>query len=39
MAFLTPMKTHGFCFSYNGGFQKELKGSLAYNKIAHESVA
>jgi hypothetical protein len=39
MAFLTPVKTHGFCFSYSGGFQKELKGSLSYYKITHESVA
>ena len=38
-AFLTPVKTYGFCFSYTGGFQKELKGSLSYYKVKMSSIA
>jgi hypothetical protein len=26
VAFLSPVKTYGYCFAYTGGFQKELKG-------------
>ena len=37
-AFLSPVKTYGFCFSYTGGFQKELKGSLSYYKVKISSI-
>ncbi len=33
MAFITPIKTRGFCFTYTGGQQKQLKGSLSYFRI------
>jgi hypothetical protein len=33
LALLTPVKTHGYCFSYTGGAQKQLKGSLSYYKV------
>ena len=39
MALLTPVKTYGYCFSYTGGKQKNLKGSLTYYKIDMKSVA
>jgi hypothetical protein len=38
-ALLTPVKTYGYCFSYTGGVQKQLKGSLSYYKVSFESVA
>ena len=38
-AFLTPVKTYGYCFSYTGGFQKELKGSLSYYRVKMASIA
>jgi hypothetical protein len=28
LAMITPVKVFGFCFSYTGGVQKQLKGSL-----------
>jgi hypothetical protein len=39
LALLTPVKTHGYCFSYTGGAQKQLKGSLSYYKVNMESIA
>jgi hypothetical protein len=38
LAMLTPVRTHGYCFSYTGGRQKQLKGSLSYYKINIESI-
>ncbi|MCK7498888.1 MAG: helitron helicase-like domain-containing protein [Comamonadaceae bacterium] len=38
-AMLTPVKTYGYCFSYTGGIQKQLKGSLSYYKVNFESIA
>lgn len=38
LAMLTPVKTYGYCFSYTGGVQKQLKGSLSYYKVKTESV-
>ena len=32
LAVLTPIRTHGYCFSYTGGVSKQLKGSLSYFK-------
>ena len=39
LAFLTPVKSHGYCFSYTGGKSKRLKGSLSYFKVKPESIA
>ena len=39
IALLTPVKTYGYCFSYTGGIQKQLKGSLSYYKVKIESIA
>jgi len=38
LAMLTPVKTYGYCFSYTGGMQKQLKGSLSYYKVNIESI-
>ena len=35
---ITPVRTFGYCFSYTGGIQKQLKGSLSYYKIKFESI-
>lgn len=37
-AYITPMKTHGFCFSYTGGKQRCLEGSLSYFKVEEKSI-
>ena len=39
LAMLTPVKTYGYCFSYTGGVQKELKGSLSYYKVSIDGIA
>lgn len=39
LAVLTPVRTHGYCFSYTGGVQKQLKGSLSYYKVNISSIA
>jgi len=39
LAMVTPVKTHGYCFSYTGGQNKQLKGSLSYHKVDMESIA
>jgi hypothetical protein len=38
-AFLSPVKTYGYCFSYTGGCQKELKGTLCYYRVKMSSIA
>ena len=38
LAMITPVKTYGYCFSYTGGVQKQLKGSLSYYKISKDSI-
>jgi hypothetical protein len=38
LAMITPVKTYGYCFSYTGGVQKQLKGSLSYYKVAKDSI-
>ena len=38
LSLITNIKTFGFCFSYTGGIQKELKGTLSYYKISKESI-
>ena len=39
LAMITPVKTFGYCFSYTGGIQKQLRGSLSYYKVKIESIA
>lgn len=39
LAMVTPVKTYGYCFSYTGGQNKQLKGSLSYYKVEMESIA
>ena len=39
LSMITPVKTFGYCFSFTGGFQKHLKGSLSYYKISQETIA
>ena len=38
LAMLTPVKTFGYCFSYTGGQNKQLQGSLSYFKVEIESI-
>ena len=38
LAMITPIKTFGYCFSYTGGLQKQLKGSLSYYKISTDTI-
>ena len=38
LAYLTPVKTHGYIFGYTGGQHKKLKGSLSYYKASIESI-
>ena len=39
LAFLTPIKTHGYTFTWSGGKACNLKGSLAYYKVNEDSIA
>ena len=39
LAFLSPVQTYGYCFTYTGGTNKKLKGSATFVKIAQSSVA
>jgi hypothetical protein len=39
LAMLSPIRTHGYCFSYTGGVKKQLKGSLCYYKVGTESIS
>ena len=38
LAMITNIKTFGFCFTFTGGIQKELKGSLSYYSVKKESI-
>ena len=38
LALITNIKTFGFCFTFTGGKQRELKGSLSYYKVKKESI-
>jgi Helitron helicase-like domain at N-terminus len=38
LAMITPVHTYGYCFSYTGGKQKQLKGSLSYYRISTETI-
>lgn len=38
LAFINPIRTYGYCFSYSGGIQKQIKGGLSYYKIGISNV-
>jgi hypothetical protein len=38
LAMITPIRTFGYCFSYTGGIQKQLKGTLSYYKVSTETI-
>jgi hypothetical protein len=38
LAMITPVRTFGYCFSYTGGKQMQIKGSLSYYKIATQTI-
>lgn len=33
LAFVSPVHTHGYCFSFGGGAQKNLKGTLTFMRV------
>ena len=39
LAMITTVKTFGFCFTFTGGRNRKLKGTLGYFKVRKESVA
>jgi hypothetical protein len=39
LALITPVKSYGYCFSYVGGAQMNLKGTLTFMKVAEAQVA
>ena len=39
LAMLTTVNTYGYCFSFTGCCNNQLKGSLSYYKVAMESIA
>ena len=39
IAMLTTVKTFGFCYTFTGGRNRKLKGTLGYFKVRKESVA
>jgi hypothetical protein len=38
LAFITPVKGYGYCFSWTGGAQKVLKGSLTFMRVKERSI-
>ena len=36
---VTPVRVYGYCYAFTGGEHKEMKGSLSYYQIQHETVA
>ena len=38
LAFLTPVRTHGYCFHYAGGAQMQLKGTLAFMRVKERRI-
>ena len=38
LAFLTPVKHYGYCFTFTGGKQKCLKGTLSFMKVSRKSI-
>ena len=39
LAFITPTKTHGYCFTWKGGRSTNLSGSLGYYKVDNTKIA
>ena len=39
LAFLSPIKHYGYCFTWTGGRQKNLKGSLTFMRVAKRGIA
>ena len=39
LAFLTPCSSYGYCFSYTGGKQMQLKGTLAFMRVKERAIA
>ena len=38
-AFISPVRSYGYVFTYTGGKQQQLKGVLSYYKVEMESIA
>ena len=38
LAFLSPVKHYGYCFTFTGGKQKCLKGTLSFMKVSRKSI-
>ena len=38
-AFISPVRSYGYVFTYTGGKQRQLKGVLSYFKVEMESIA
>lgn len=38
LAFITPVRTFGYCFSFTGGKNTALKGTLGYFKVEQKSI-
>ena len=38
LAMLTPVKSHGYIFSYTGGINKVMKGNLSHHKVDVDSI-
>ena len=38
LAFLTPVATHGYCFTHTGGTQMQLKGTLTFMRIQERRI-
>ena len=36
---ITTVKTFGFCYTFTGGRNRKLKGTLGYFKVREQSVA
>ena len=39
LAFLSPVKQYGYCFTFTGGKQKCLKGTLSFMKVSRKAIA
>ena len=39
LAFITPVSSWGYCFTYQGGKQKNLKGTLSFMRVKERSIA
>ena len=39
LAFITPLKHYGYCFTFTGGKQKCLKGTMSFMRVSRKSIA